>query len=372
VPDPDVVAAIRDQAREVGRGWSGPDAEPGWALTAALFERLAADDALLELAAEIPLARLPALLFVASIQRVVADHAAAPLAAYYPRRGQRPVDGAFGETLRSFAVDRSDELRQWFGHRYQMNEVGRCAQTALALGVVQRSAPGRPLSIVDLGTGSGLGLHLDRYCVDLGPAGAFGPPDSPVVLTCAVDGRPSLPPGAPDIAQRVGIDATPVDLGDSEARAWLAACLPPTPDGADRLAAAVEVTRQAAAPIVVGDGPTVLPGVIGSLDPGPLVVVLDSYTAVFFTDDERAQVATAIAGCGRDAMWISLDPLVPLGTHAERAAQGLPVSPELVAANRAGGVFAVLSLSGAIGGRRIERLLATAHPSGARMKWLDP
>ena len=116
-----------------------------------------------------------------------------------------------------------------------MNEVGRCAQTALALGVVQMLAPGRPLSIVDVGTGSGLGLHLDRYHVDLGPAGSV-PADCAGLLTCTVRGRPPLPAGAPEIVQRVGIDADPVDLDDPAARAWLAACLPPTPDGGTRLA----------------------------------------------------------------------------------------------------------------------------------------
>ncbi len=29
---------VADQAREVARGWSGPDADPSWALVAALFD----------------------------------------------------------------------------------------------------------------------------------------------------------------------------------------------------------------------------------------------------------------------------------------------------------------------------------------------
>ena len=36
------VDVIRDQAHEVGRGWSGSDAEPAWALVGALFDALAA------------------------------------------------------------------------------------------------------------------------------------------------------------------------------------------------------------------------------------------------------------------------------------------------------------------------------------------
>ncbi|MGH9270213.1 MAG: DUF2332 family protein [Ilumatobacteraceae bacterium] len=367
-----VVDAIRDQAAEVARGWSGPDADPGWALTAALFDAIATDDDILRLASEIPSDRIPALLVAASIQRVVAEHPEDPLRAYFPGPGQRPVDAGFAATLGRFVVDRPDELRRWFGHRYQMNEVGRCVQTALALGVVQDAAPGHPVALVDVGTGSGLGLHLDRYHVDLGPAGSFGPAESAVRLRCAVEGAPPVPPQPPQIIARVGIEAAPMDLDDEGSRAWLAACLPPTPDGAQRLAAAIAVTRAARAPIVRGDGAAVLPDVLADLPGDPLVVVIDSYTAVFFDDDQRARITTAIEHDGRDAVWISLDPLVPLGTEAQRSVQDLPVDAELVRRNRSGGVFALLSIRGTIAGRPIDHVLATAHPSGARMTWLGP
>jgi hypothetical protein len=367
----DVLESIADQAREVGGGWSGPDADPEWALVAALFDTLADDEVLLELAAEIPLDRLPALLFVASVQRVVADHPDDRLARYYPGPDQRPVDAAFAAELRRFATTRAAELRRWFGRRYQMNEVGRCTQIALAMGVVQRLAPGRRLALIDVGTGSGLGLHLDRYHLDLGTGRRFGPDDSPVQLTCTVVGDPPLPPTSPDLAMRIGIDAAPINLDDAESRAWLAACTPPTIDAQRRLAGAIAVTRAAAMPIIQADGPEALAATIGSVPEDLLVLVTDSYTAVFLDDAGRQAMRAAILDPGRDAAWISLDPLVPLGTTANRCVQDLPVDPELVELNRAGGVFALLSLVGSIGGTRIERVLATAHPSGTRMTWLD-
>jgi len=94
-------AAIRDQAREIARGWSGADTEPGWALVAAPFHALAEDDDLLAVAAEIPLERLPALLFVACVQRTVADHPVDRLARHYPGPEQRPVDSEFAAALHS-------------------------------------------------------------------------------------------------------------------------------------------------------------------------------------------------------------------------------------------------------------------------------
>ena len=365
-----MLESIADQAREVGRGWSGPDADPGWGLVAALFATLAEDETLLRLAAEIPLERLPALLFVASVQRVVADHPDDPLARYYPGPDQQMIDAAFAPALQRFATTRAGELRRWFGRRYQMNEVGRCTQIALAVGVVQRLAPGRRLAVVDVDTGSGLGLHFDRYHVDLGAGRRFGPPDSPVQLSCTVNGDPALPPGAPDVAMRIGIDAAPIHLDDDESRAWLAACTPPAADAQHRLEGAIAVTRRAAVPIIEADGPDALVSAIAGVPDDLLVVVTDSYTAVFIDDAGRRAMRTAVTDSGRDAVWVALDPLVPLGTTADRCVQELPVDPQLVERNRTGGVFAVLSIVASIGGAVTERVLATAHPSGTRMTWL--
>ena len=70
----------------------------------------------------------------------------------------------------------------------------------------------------------------------------------------------------------------------------------------------------------------------------------------------------AVDEAGRDVVWISLDPLVPLGTMADRSVRGLQVDPALVARNRAGGVFAVLSIAGNVGDIRVAQILATAYP----------
>lgn len=362
------LAAIADQAREVARGWSGPGAGPGWDLVAALFDAVADDDALLRLAAEIPLDRLPALLAVASIQRVVADHPRDPLRRFYPGPGQQDVDASFAPALHAFVTTRAEEIRRWFDHRYQMNEVGRCTQVALAVGIVQRISGDRPLALIDLGAASGLGLNVDRYHVDLGRAGVLGPEDSPVRLTCTVTGDPPLPPGPPDIAVRVGIDVAPIDLDDPDARAWLMACTPPTTEAERRLAGAISVTRAVGAPVVAGDGARALSAVLDTVPRDLLVVVTDSYTAVFLDADERQAIRRAVEDRG-DAVWISLDPLVPLGTAAEHCVQDLAVDRDLVELNRAGGVFAVLSVVGAIRGEPIHRILATAHPSGTQMTW---
>ena len=182
--------------------------------------------------------------------------------------------------------------------------------------------------------------------------------------------HPPLPPGPPHIDWRLGIDVAPIDLDDADSRTWLAACTPPTTDAQERLAGAIALTRGAGIEVRAGDGVALLTGAIDEAPADLLVVVLDSYTAVFFDDTGRAAMRAAVDEAGRDVVWISLDPLVPLGTTADRCVQDLPLDPALVARNRAGGVFALLSVAGSIDGTRVAEILATAHPSGTRMTWL--
>jgi hypothetical protein len=374
----EAIARVRDQALEVGRGWSGPDAPASWALTAALFSELAADDELLTIAAAIPAAKLPALLFVAAVQYVAARHPEEPFAAYYPSpdAGAQPaLDDAFPARYRQFCLDHREDLAQaWHGRTYQMNEVARSTQVALALAVLHEEHPEREVALVDVGTGAGLGLFPDRYAYRLSGGAPFGDPASPVHITCVRQGARS--PRArqlPAITSRTGIDLHPIDLNDAEARAWLTACVPPEIGALSRAGHAIDLVRAARPAIVRGSATDDLEDVLARCPDAGLLCVLDTYTAVFLDPDERRELQRTIASCGagRDVAWISLDPLVPLGTDARDTVQRERAPQRLIDLNASGGVFGVLSLLTHIGGTTSSRTLAIAHPSGTRMEWLD-
>jgi hypothetical protein len=365
---------VRAQALAVAAGWSAPDAPDSWQLTAALFWVIAGHDDLLDRLAELPGDRLPALLASAAISFLVRRDEPVPLARYFPVAGEpQPfVDGGFETAARAFVSERLDELLELCrGHRYQMNEVARCTQVALGIAATTGSE-GEPIALVDVGTGAGLGLHLDRYRYLVGDQ-ASGPAAAGLSLSCEPRGWLRPPPAElPPIAERTGIDVDPVDLGDADARTWLAACAPPEASALTRLAAAIEVARQNPAPVVGGDVITALPGVLDSLPPGLPVIVVDAYAVVFLSAARRVELIAILAEAAqrRPVTWLSLDPLVPPGPEGRDSVQGVALPRALVSDYQRHGVFAVLGAR-TFGGRQDDgRLLARAHPSGQWIEWL--
>lgn len=372
------IDAVRSEATQISRGWSKPGAPASWALTAAMFGALARDDDLLTVAAAIPEDKLPALLFCASACYLIADREPDGLVDYFPKAGapQPVVDAAFEPALRAFCLDYRDELVAVGGRRrYQMNEVARTTQVALALDMIGRRYPGAKIALIDLGSGAGLLLHLDRYCHELSAGRKFGDPHSELTLRCESTGPlpPPSPFAPPSIVSRIGVDLEPIDLTDADDRRWARACIPPETKSLERFDRAARLVAAYASPIRRGDAIEVLPAILDTVPEDVLPVVTDTYTAVFFSDEQRGQLGEVLAQRSAigDIAWISLDPLVPLGTEGRHSVQGLDVPHALVTEYQRGGVFALLGLLYVERGRRHGGLLARAHPSGTSMSWLD-
>jgi hypothetical protein len=372
-PEAEARARVREQALGIAAGWSPADAPPTWSLTAELFRAIAAEPDLLALGARIPADRLPPLLLSAAIRCLVARRDPEPLARYFPTpgSGQPPLDRGFRPALTAFAREHADELAALCAeHRYQMNEVARSADVVAVLGhVLGRLDPERPIALVDLGTGAGLGLHLDRYRFVFGER-AVGDPDAAVTVAPELRGRPApLPARMPVIADRLGVDVEPLDLDDERVRDWLAACIPPETGAVDRFAAASEVARAHPAPLRRGDAVEDLLELCRGMSEDALLVLVDTYVHVFLTDAQRAAFRRRLRELGRDVEWISVDPLTPLGPGGCESVQDLPVPSRALQASRAGVTGVVGHLSVGRDGRTSGEVLGLAHPGGAWLEW---
>ena len=342
---------------------------------------LEGDAELLAIAATIPAERLPPLLFQAAATFLVLQLEPHPLRSWFPRVGeaQPPMGGEFVAEYRAFCLDHRDRLLDLCArHRYQMNEVGRCADLLPALAPAIDT--GREIALVDIGTGAGLALHLDRYRYRYHGVGGrtvnAGRARSSVEIETEVRGSrfPALPTGPAQIADRVGIDIEPLDLDDPEVRSWLAACVPQEIGAVTRFHQAVQVATENPATAIRGDARAVLPELLATIPDDRLVCLVDSYVHVFFSDDDLRAFRDIVdrAGADRDLYWVSVDPLVPLGSRASRSVLGVGVPETLVERNRREGVFGVIGRLSYRGGRGETALLGIAHPGAAWLEWLAP
>ena len=370
---------MAEQAAGVAAAWSPDGAPASWRLTAAQFEAIRDEPELLEIASTIRPDRLPALLFAAAVVYLVLELEPEPLRGWFPRLGapQPELGDGFRAAYRRFCVEHRDRLLELCAHhRYQMNEVGRCADLLPALAAA--AAGDRELALVDIGTGSGLALHLDRYrYVYEGPdsdQATVGDPASDVVIATQVRGiaRVPLPAEPPRVVRRVGVDIEPLDLDDAGVRAWLAACVPQEIGAVTRFERATRVARSQPVQLVRGEALAVLPEILAAIPDDVLVCLTDSYVHVFFEQAElgRFREFVDLVGAKRDIDWISLDPLIPLGPSATDSVIGVPVPRALVERNRDRGVFGVLGHVSHRSGRRSAGLLAIAHPGAAWLEWL--
>jgi hypothetical protein len=371
-------ATIAQQADALARAWSPPSAPSSWRLTSAIFATIRDQPELLEIASEIPAERLPPLLFSAATTLLVGRLGPERLRCSYPVAGtpQPPLAPSFARDYREFCLEHRTELRALCAaHRYQMSEPGRCAHLLPGLAL---AAGSREVALVDLGTGAGFALQLDRYRYVYrhrdGTSTTVGDDAAPVTIETEVRGsvRPPLPSTAPRIVARVGVDAEPVDLEDPTVRAWLAACVPPEAGAVTRFEGAVDVVLAHPVAVRRADAVDALEGLIADLPPDALVCVLDAYVHVFFEPERLARFGRLVAEAGRerDLDWLSLDPLVPLGPHAQRSVVDVKVPDAILARGRDGGVFGVLGRRAFRDGHSRASLLALGHPGGAWLEWL--
>jgi hypothetical protein len=223
------------------------------------------------------------------------------LAAFYPSCGGTPESepgsprawAAFRRTL----TEQGESIRGWLDHPPQTNEVGRAAGL---LGGLRHIAGeiGLPIRLVEVGASAGLNLRADHFYVP-GPAGSYGNPDSPVVLTDGWQGDP--PPEARiEVVERTGGDLAPVDPLTPEGRLTLTAYVwPDQTDRLSRLRGAFEVAEQVTAELRAESASATLART--QLAPGTWTVLWHSIFRQYLSDLQRAELAEGVAALAATA-----------------------------------------------------------------------
>jgi hypothetical protein len=240
-----------------------------------------------------------ALLYFAAVQYLLRRAPEADLSGWYPALGgTRSPDAGLVDAFARFTRAHRDELRELCARRTtQTNEARRAAVLRPALGRVARAFPGRPVSLIDLGTSAGLLLYPDRYAYDYSGHRA-GRPDG-LLLRCELRGPvPDDLDDPPMIADRTGLDLAPVDARDPAAADWLRACV--WPEHTDRLA-----RLDAALALVAADPPRLRAGDLRDTlgpaleDAAGLPVVQASNVLTYLPDAARRELVAQLHAAGR-------------------------------------------------------------------------
>ncbi len=253
----------------------------------------------------------------------------------------------------------------------QTNEVGRCTGLLPGLCHVARSyGADVPLSLLDLGTSAGLNLLFDDYAYTYRSAGdgttlRAGEPGSSVALECeARDDLTLLPALAPlHVAERVGLDLSPIDPRADDEALWLQACQwPDNPVRFGRLRAALANVRASDHPprLERGDMVVDLARVADSIPGTNPLVVFHSWVAAYLDEAEQRALADAVR---------SLDGVRPvhhLYCESPFETPGLPTPPSPV--RREGPDLATTLVHLGPGGAAAQRL-ADTHPHGYWIRW---
>ena len=241
----------------------------------------------------------------------------------------------------------SPGLAEWLDRPPQTNEVGRAnALFAGLLAFVERFP--LPVGLFELGASAGLNLRMDRFAYDLGGL-RTGEPASPLQLKPGWTGSPP-PNGCVEVIGRHGVDLTPLDpLTDGDR--LLAFVWADQAQRIDQLEAALEVARALPVDLDKADAAQWIEARLAEpQSEGTSRLVYHSIAFQYFPPASQQRVAAAIERAG-----VRATEMTPIGwLRFER----MPDEQD-----------PTLRLKCWPGGE--DRLLATSHPHGAYINWLD-
>ena len=345
----------------------------------AICRSVADDDDLLSLLDGAPLPQRRPLLLLAAVHFLLLSGTEHPLAAFYDTvaivRGIPSAPAPGDDVAAAFAdfchLHRAEIERLVATRSTQTNEVGRCSALLPGLCLIASQYEwNEPLSLLDLGTSAGLNLLFDDYGYIYRAANGAGvrtagATDSAVTLECSArDDLTCLPElRLPVMAERVGLDLSPVDPFSDDEALWLLACQwPDNPARFGRLRAALANVRAVAHPprLERGNMLTDLPRIAGSMaGDGPLVV-FHSWVAAYLSEQEQRSLTEQIARLDAHR------PVHHLYCESPFETPGLPTPPSLVP--REGPDLATTLVHVGAGGRPAVRL-ADTHPHGYWIRW---
>jgi hypothetical protein len=238
-----------------------------------------------------------ALRLAGSVHRMVLEGRAPALAAYYPSVGGSWDEAAGWAAFEALLKEQPDVVREWLDRPPQTNEVGRAG--ALMGGLLHLERPDLPVRLFEIGSSGGLNLRVDHFGYTDERGGHYHGRAS-LVLERAWVGRELDLARRVRVAERVGSDVMPVDVGTSLGRLTLTSYV--WPDQAarlERLRGAFEVAARVPAEVRRQDAAAF----VDALEPtdGATTVLWHSVMWQYLSSVEQEALAARVEALGERA-----------------------------------------------------------------------
>ena len=278
-----------------------------------LSKHVSGDHELLTIASHASQRPIPNVFF-GSVHYLLLSGANHELSEFYPSITEPPrADDNLFRTFSDFCSRSQEDLILLVSSRLvQTNEVNRCAILAPAFSIVYELGNHQPLALVEIGASAGLNLLWDRYRISYSDGSVLGDAQSKVHIECDNHGV-ALPTGGrsrPTIADRVGVDLSPIDLCNLDERLWLRALVwPDHRERAERLDAAISLALNSPPALVRGDALVVLPSILGNVPNDWTLCVYHSSVLYQFSPVERDRFASLLTNIsmGRPVWQVSAE-----------------------------------------------------------------
>ena len=282
-------------------------ANGGSPLYETLSRGIAGDPWLQSLAAHRHESQPPANMLFAAVHYLLLEGRKHLLQTYYPSLGGvRKADEEAFPQFRRFCDLYEEDLKKLIAEgRTNTNEVGRCTFLAPAFcGIAART--GKPLALIEIGPSAGLNLNFDqyayRYLDEHGHLLSENWYPGGLTLSCELksDTVPALPPSPPEIASRIGLELSPVDLSSDHDRRWLKALVwPERRDRFAKLSQALEVADRHPPKVRGGDALDLLPEALADALAEAAICVYHSMVTYQFSREMKNRLEEILSGFAR-------------------------------------------------------------------------
>ena len=184
----------------------------------------------------------------------------------------------------------------------QTNEVRRCSYLYPSFCFIYEKVQ-KPLSLIEIGTSSGLLLLWDKYSYSYGSNETYGETESIVHIKSEIIGevsRPLLLLKSPPVSSRIGVDLHVNDLLNQEDYLWLRSLIwPEHKERAALFERAMSCLKKHPLELIEGDGVALLPEIAAKAPGHSALCIFHTHVANQFSKDAKLALLKTIQKLGQ-------------------------------------------------------------------------